>query len=76
MDSNTGILLLGFDLSLIGAEFFSALIAPLLYPFDPSRRIFIGFLLVALVMAYFVYPTYDEKRSIKNFLGQPECLIA
>ena len=69
MDSSSDLSLLGFDLSLFGAEFFSALVAPLLYPFDPSRRVFVGFLLVALLMAYFVYPTQGEKRSIRNFLG-------
>lgn len=69
MDSSIGLQLLGFDIPLIGTEVFSALVAPLLYPFDPSRRVFVGFLLVALVMTYFVYPTHGAKRSVKKFLG-------
>ncbi len=56
------------ELGGLANDVINGLLSPLLYPFDPSRRLFLGFLFIAMVMAFFVYPIYNEKRSILRFL--------
>jgi len=46
----------------------NGLFNPLLYPFDPSRRVFVGFLLIAILMAFFVYAANNTDRSCSAFL--------
>ena len=50
-------------------EGLSALLSPLLYPFDPSRRIFIGFVFVALVMGYYYYQKHLGKKGLRAFFA-------
>ena len=49
-------------------DWLATLLEPLMYPLDPSRRIFIGFIFVALIMAYFVYRKNSGNTSLSAFL--------
>jgi len=44
-----------------------ALLNPLYYPFDPSRRIFLGFIIIALLMAYIIYQPVTYKKNPRDF---------
>ncbi len=56
------------DISHVIHELTNGLINPFLYPLDPSRRVFVGFLLVAMLMAFFVYVTNNNRVSFSGFL--------
>ena len=50
-------------------EGLSALLSPLLYPLDPSRRIFVGFVLVALAMGFYFYRKHYGGKTVRGFLA-------
>jgi len=55
----------GLDLA---NEVMFALLSPFYYPLDPSRRIFLGFILVALLMAYVIYQPETKQKKFSDFL--------
>ena len=50
-------------------EGLNALLSPLLYPFDPSRRVFIGFVIVALLMGFYFYQKHLGKKGLRGFFA-------
>lgn len=50
-------------------QWLAPLCEPLLYPFDPTRRIFLGFMIVALIMAFWFYKKQNLTASNKTFLS-------
>jgi len=55
------------DLSEMVGDGLAMLFAPLAYPFDPSRRIFIGFVVVSLILAFWFFYSKSGSRNIIAF---------